>query len=77
LIHSIRKRDGRIEDFRPAKIAAAIGKAFEAAAIDDPKSPSELTGRVVSWQRRDFRPQRPVWKTSRTCRESSDRRWSR
>jgi ribonucleoside-diphosphate reductase alpha chain len=47
LIHSIRKRDGRIEDFRPAKIAAAIGKAFEAAAIDDPKSPYELTGRVV------------------------------
>ena len=47
MIHSIRKRDGRIEDFRPAKIAAAIGKAFEAAAIDDPKSPSELTGRVV------------------------------
>jgi ribonucleoside-diphosphate reductase alpha chain len=47
LIHSIRKRDGWIEDFRPAKIAAAIGKAFEAAAIDDPRSPSELTGRVV------------------------------
>ena len=47
MIHSIRKRDGRIEDFRPAKIAAAIGKAFEAAAIDDPKSPYELTGRVV------------------------------
>ncbi|MGD0951252.1 MAG: adenosylcobalamin-dependent ribonucleoside-diphosphate reductase [Methanotrichaceae archaeon] len=47
MIHSIRKRDGWIEDFRPAKIAAAIGKAFEAAAIDDPRSPSELTGRVV------------------------------
>ena len=47
MIYSIRKRDGRIEDFRPAKIAAAIGKAFEAAAIDDPKSPYELTGRVV------------------------------
>ena len=47
MIRCIRKRDGRIEDFRPAKIAAAIGKAFEAAAIDDPKSPYELTGRVV------------------------------
>jgi ribonucleoside-diphosphate reductase alpha chain len=47
LIRSIRKRDGRIEDFRPAKIAAAIGKAFKAAAIDDPRSPSELTGRVA------------------------------
>ena len=47
MIHSIRKRDGRIEDFRPAKIAAAIGKAFEASGIDDPRSPSELTGRVV------------------------------
>jgi len=47
LIHSIRKRDGRLEDFRPAKIAAAIGKAFKAAGVDDPRAPSDLTGRVV------------------------------
>jgi len=47
LIRSIRKRDGRIEDFRPAKIAAAIEKAFIAVGINDPKEPSDLAGRVV------------------------------
>ena len=47
LIHSIRKRDGRLEDFHPAKIAAAIGKAFKAADVDDPRASSDLTGRVV------------------------------
>lgn len=47
LIHSIRKRDGRLEDFRPAKIAAAIDKAFKASGIDDTRASSELTGRVV------------------------------
>lgn len=47
LIHSIRKRDGRQEDFRPAKIAAAIDKAFKASGIDDPRAPYDLTGRVV------------------------------
>ncbi len=47
LIRSIRKRDGRIEDFRPAKIAAAIEKAFNAVGINDPKEHSDLAGRVV------------------------------
>ena len=47
MIQSIRKRDGRIEDFRSAKIAVAIEKAFKAVGIDDPKAPNDLAGRVV------------------------------
>lgn len=47
MIGSIRKRDGRIEDFQEAKITVAIGKAFKAVGIEDSKSPSELAGRVI------------------------------
>ena len=47
MIRNIKKRDGRLEDFRPAKIAAAIGKAFKAASIDDPRASSDLTDRVA------------------------------
>ncbi|MGA9098287.1 MAG: ATP cone domain-containing protein, partial [Methanotrichaceae archaeon] len=47
MIGSIRKRDGRIENFQPAKITVAIGKAFKAVGIEDSKAPSELAGRVI------------------------------
>ncbi len=47
MIGRIRKRDGRIENFQPAKITVAIGKAFKAVGIDDSKAPSELAGRVI------------------------------
>ncbi|MFB3765408.1 MAG: adenosylcobalamin-dependent ribonucleoside-diphosphate reductase [Methanotrichaceae archaeon] len=47
MIGSIRKRDGRIEPFQPAKITAAIGKAFKAVGIEDSRAVSELAGRVV------------------------------
>ncbi|HSD58614.1 MAG TPA: ATP cone domain-containing protein, partial [Methanotrichaceae archaeon] len=44
---SIRKRDGRIVEFQPGKIAAAIGKAFKAVGTEDAGKSSELAGRVV------------------------------
>ena len=47
MIGSIRKRDGRIENFQPAKITVAIGKAFKAVGIEDSKAPSELAERVI------------------------------
>jgi len=47
MIGSIRKRDGRIENFQPAKIVSAIVKAFKAVGIVDSKAPSELAGRVI------------------------------
>jgi ribonucleoside-diphosphate reductase alpha chain len=47
VIKSIRKRDGRIVEFQPEKIAVAIGKAFKAVGTDDAGKSSELAGRVV------------------------------
>lgn len=59
MIRSIRKRDGRVEEFRPAKIAAAIGKAFKAEGLDDTRTPSELAGRVVGMAAEKFPSQMP------------------
>jgi ribonucleoside-diphosphate reductase alpha chain len=59
VMRSIRKRDGRVEEFRPAKIAAAIEKAFKAVGRDDPKAPSELTGHVISIAEEKFPSQTP------------------
>jgi ribonucleoside-diphosphate reductase alpha chain len=59
VMRSIRKRDGRVEEFRPAKIAAAIEKAFKAVGRDDPKAPSELAERVVSKAEDKFPSQTP------------------
>lgn len=59
MIRSIRKRDGRVEEFRPAKIAAAIEKAFKAEGLDDPRAPSELAGRVVGMAEEKFPSQMP------------------
>jgi len=47
MIKSIRKRDGRVVDFKSEKISAAMGKAFRAVGIDDAKVSSQLTKRVV------------------------------
>lgn len=47
MIKSIRKRDGRIVDFQPEKIAIAIGKAFKAVGQEEEKAPKELTERVL------------------------------
>lgn len=47
MIGRIRKRDGRIENFQPAKITVAIGKAFKAVGIEDSRAPTELAERVI------------------------------
>jgi ribonucleoside-diphosphate reductase alpha chain len=47
MIRSIRKREGKIEDFNQEKIAIAIEKAFRAKGIEDSKAPGELSRRVV------------------------------
>lgn len=47
VIKSIRKRDGRVVDFQPEKIAVAIGKAFKAVGREDIEKSSELAGQVV------------------------------
>ena len=46
-ITSVRKRDGRIDDFDPNKIAAAIGKAFVARGHVEPGVPQALAEEVV------------------------------
>jgi len=48
MIHSLRKRDGRIEEFQPAKIAAAIFKAARACGGNDFALAERLTGSVVA-----------------------------
>lgn len=47
MIRSIRKRDGRIVDFRVEKIAGAIEKAFRALKIEDQEAPGRLAERVA------------------------------
>lgn len=54
MIKSIKKRDGRIVDFQPEKIVAAIGKAFLAVGKDEPKAPADLAGRVVERAEENF-----------------------
>lgn len=54
MIGSIKKRDGRIEPFQPAKISAAIGKAFKAIGAEDSSSPYELAKRVVGIAEESF-----------------------
>jgi anaerobic ribonucleoside-triphosphate reductase len=54
MIKSIKKRDGRIVDFQPEKIVAAIGKAFLAVGRDEPKAPADLAGRVVERAEESF-----------------------
>ncbi|NYT02657.1 MAG: ribonucleoside-diphosphate reductase, adenosylcobalamin-dependent, partial [Methanosarcinales archaeon] len=48
MIRKIRKRDMHIVDFDPGRIERAIGRAFEAQGIVDPRSPAELAARVVA-----------------------------
>ncbi len=48
MVDRIKKRDGRIVDFDPSRIARAISKAFDALGIVDERSPVELAERVVA-----------------------------
>lgn len=48
MVDRIKKRDGRIVDFDPSRIAMAIYKAFDALGIVDERSPAELAERVVA-----------------------------
>lgn len=54
MIKSIRKRDGRVVDFQPEKIAVAIGKAFKAVGREDAGKSSELAKRVVETAEEKF-----------------------
>lgn len=47
-IDKIIKRDGRVEEFQPAKIANAIRKALDATGQQDGKAADDLAGKVVS-----------------------------
>ncbi|MEM4699901.1 MAG: vitamin B12-dependent ribonucleotide reductase [Candidatus Nezhaarchaeales archaeon] len=47
MVSQIRKRDGRIEEFRPAKISSAILKAFNATGEGGPEEAERLAKRVV------------------------------
>ncbi len=47
MIKSIRKRDGRIVDFRDEKIRAAIAKAFRATEAEDEDAPGDIARQVV------------------------------
>jgi len=48
MMGKIQKRDGRVVDFDPGRIERAIGRAFDALGIVDPRAPGELAARVVS-----------------------------
>ncbi|MCJ7444142.1 MAG: adenosylcobalamin-dependent ribonucleoside-diphosphate reductase, partial [Methanotrichaceae archaeon] len=47
MIRSIRKRDGRLEDFKQDKIEVAIDKAVRAVGVDNHKVPKKLSELVV------------------------------
>jgi len=47
LVSKIRKRDGRLEDFNPSKIATAISKAFAAVGEPDDETARRLADKVV------------------------------
>ena len=53
-ISKIRKRDGRIVDFEPRKIAKAIHKALEAAKVKDGELAEELSEDVVAILEKNF-----------------------
>jgi ribonucleoside-diphosphate reductase alpha chain len=54
-IPKIRKRDGRIVDFEPGKIKAAIGKALAAVSVTDGAVASKVTGVVEEEIEKRFR----------------------
>jgi len=54
MIKSIRKRDGRVVDFQPEKISAAMAKAFQAVGIEGIRASSQLTVRVVEAAEQKF-----------------------
>jgi ribonucleoside-diphosphate reductase alpha chain len=58
-MHSIRKRDGRLEGFDSTRIAKAIGKAFTALGIVDARAPAELAQRVTRIAEQRFSSQIP------------------
>jgi len=47
MLRKIRKRDGRMVEFRPEKITAAIAKAFRAQGLPEEKAPAELAAIVI------------------------------
>lgn len=55
----VQKRDGRIQPFEKAKIAAAIEKAFVAVGRSDGRVAEELADKVVSSLERDFKDRIP------------------
>lgn len=62
MIKSIRKRDGRIVDFQPEKIAVAVGKAFKAVGREGEEAAeasSELAGQVVKIAEEKFTSKTP------------------
>src|SRR5512137_1494108 len=58
-MHSIRKRDGRLEGFDSNRVADAIGKAFTALGIVDARAPAELAQRVTRIAEQRFSSQIP------------------
>jgi ribonucleoside-diphosphate reductase alpha chain len=54
MIKCIRKRHGRIVDFQPEKIRAAIGKAFQATGVEVEKTHHDLAKQVVKIAEEQF-----------------------
>ncbi len=50
----VKKRDGRIVDFEPAKIAAAVDKAFKAVGEGSPTQSVELASEISEALEKDF-----------------------
>ncbi len=58
-VKRIRKRDGRVVDFEPSKIANAIYKAFASVGKADMRTAEKLGGQVVSLVEERFRTRIP------------------
>src|SRR3989304_2844430 len=59
IVTKIIKRDSRVEDFQPDKIATAIRKALEATGQEDSLSAEVLAGKVVQRVQERFGPRPP------------------
>jgi ribonucleoside-diphosphate reductase alpha chain len=59
MLKKIRKRDGRVVEFQPEKIAVAITKAFEAQGLPAEPAPAELAAIVVKRAEERFAEELP------------------